>query len=88
MNSTPNTPAELAALQDVTPTQAATSALLALTAGEAKEVLEVTLTALRNFHAETAHAAVANGEDNWFVWTRDAEKLNTALGLLQSVDLD
>ena len=88
MNNTPNTPAELAALQESTPTQLATEAVLALSAAEAKEVLETALTALRNFHAETAHEAVANGEENWFVWARDAEKLNTALSLLQSVDLD
>jgi len=88
MNSTPNTPAELAALQETTPTQSVTEALLALNASEAKEVLMTALATLRDFHAQTAHESVANGDDNWFIWTRDAEKLNTALTLLDSVELD
>ena len=84
-----NTPSDLVAQNEEakSPTQVAAEAVLALTAAEAQEVLETALTALRNFHAETAHSAVENGEDNWFVWARDAEKLNTALTLLQSVDL-
>jgi hypothetical protein len=84
-----NTPSDLVTQNEEvkSPTQVAAEAVLALTASQAQEVLEVALTALRNFHAETAHEAVANGEDNWFLWSRDAQKLDTALTLLQSVDL-
>ena len=84
-----NTPSDLVTQNEEakSPTEVAAEAVCALTASQAQEVLEVALTALRNFHAETAHSAVENGEDNWFVWARDAEKLNTALTLLQSVDL-
>ena len=86
--STPNTPAELAALQEVTPGETVLDALLSLTAAEAKVVLVEALTKLRDFHSNVAHEAVEEGRENWFAWTVDASKLNTCVDLLESVELD
>ena len=90
--NTPNTPAELAALNndtlDTLNAEAVLEALLSLKAPEAKSVLVEALTKLRDFHSNVAHEAVEEGRENWFVWTCDASKLNTALELLNSVELD
>jgi hypothetical protein len=94
--NTPNTPAELAALQDLTVTpgedtlngETVLDALLSLPASEAKVVLLEALTKLRDFHSSVAHEAVEEGRENWFAWTVDASKLNTCVDLLESVQLD
>lgn len=94
--NTPNTPAELAALQDLTVTpgedsqnaEAVLDALLSLPASEAKSVLLEALVKLRDFHCNVAHDAVAEGRENWFAWSVDASKLNVCADLLESVQLD
>jgi len=97
--NTPNTPAELAALQDLTVTpgedtldtlngETVLDALLSLPASEAKSVLLEALVKLRDFHCNVAHDAVAEGRENWFAWSVDSSKLNVCADLLESVQLD
>ena len=91
MNNTPNSPAELLARQpqpQQLDLEQLTELVLKQKAADAGVVAVAVLEALRDFHADVANRAVEQGESNWFVWTRDAERLNTALQLLLSVELN